>query len=258
MHTTTIRTLIVRVSTLKRRATLAALAILAVASSASATTIATWTFETTPPTANNSATFGPLAADSGLGTASGLHASSATDWTSPVGNGSLQAWSSNRWATGDYYQFQVSSAGLQNVAIDWDQTGSSTSPTSFALEWSTNGTTFNIFAPYSVTLALGTVSNPFWSSTTFHPQYHLHEDLSSIAALNNQAAIYLRLVSQSAATSVNGTDRLDNVSISGTPEPSTMTLLGFGVVGLLSYAWSVRKRRALRVAANRRQAVPMG
>jgi PEP-CTERM motif-containing protein len=29
------------------------------------------------------------------------------------------------------------------------------------------------------------------------------------------------------------------------PEPSSMTLLGFGVVGLLSYAWRARKRRSL-------------
>jgi len=242
MHTTTIRTLMIRVSAPECHATLAALVLLAVASSASATTIANWTFETTPPTKNSSATFGPLAADSGLGTASGLHASSATNWTSPVGDGSLQAWSSNHWGTGDYYQFQVSSVGLQDVVIDWDQTGSSTSPTSFALEWSTDGTTFNLFAPYSVTLALGTVSNPFWSSTTFYPQYHLHDDLSSIAALNNQPAIYLRLVSQSAATSVNGTDRLDNVSISGTPEPSSITLIALGCVSLAAWAW--RKRRA--------------
>jgi hypothetical protein len=29
------------------------------------------------------------------------------------------------------------------------------------------------------------------------------------------------------------------------PEPTSLMLFGFGVVGLLSYAWRARKRRAL-------------
>jgi PEP-CTERM motif len=208
------------------------------AGNATASSIASWTFETNPPVLSNSTDFGPLAADNGIGTASGHHASAATDWSSPVGNGSLHAWSSTHWGAGDYYQFQVSSIALQNVVIDWDQTGSGTSPAAFALQWSTDGTTFNPFALYTVLLTVS--PNPAWSSSTAHPQYHFHDDLSSVTNLNNQPAIYLRLTAQAAASSVLGTDRVDNVNISGVPEPSSFILAALGLIGLV--AWRRRKR----------------
>jgi hypothetical protein len=221
------------------RLLLAALSISIAGVNAAASPIASWTFETSPPALSNSTDFAPLAADSGIGTASAHHASALTDWTSPVGNGTPHAWSSTHWAAGDFYQFQVSSTGLQNIAIDWDQTGSSTSPSSFELQWSTDGTTFSPFALYTVLLTVS--PNPAWSSVTAHPQYHLHDDLTSIANLDNQPAIFLRLTAQATASSVLGTDRLDDVVISSVPEPSTLVLAALSFIGFAVWGWT-RKR----------------
>ena len=237
-----------RVTTFARRwqvleCILAALTIPFFMCDATASSIASWTFETSPPVLSNSTAFGPLAADGGSGTASALHASGLTDWSSPVGNGSLHSWSSTHWAAGDYYQFQVSTTALQNIVIDWDQTGSSTSPSAFALQWSTDGTTFNSVAFYNVLLTVG--PNPAWSSVTAHSQFHFHEDLTSIANLNNQPAIFLRLTAQAAASSVLGTDRVDNVSISTVPEPTTFALATFGLVGLAVWGWRRKRLHAI-------------
>ena len=38
---------------------------------------------------------------------------------------------------------------------------------------------------------------------------------------------------------------LNPAQFAPTPEPSTMMLLGFGVAGLLSYAWRPRRRKAV-------------
>ena len=61
-------------------------------------TLAQWTFETTPPAdAPNSAIYPNLiAADVGAGNASGVHAKAATDWTTPIGNGSANSFASSR------------------------------------------------------------------------------------------------------------------------------------------------------------------
>src|SRR5688500_4137533 len=57
---------------------------------ARAAVLAEWTFETTPPTGP-----GPHAANSGVfgGAASGLHASPATVYDNPSGNGSVESFS---------------------------------------------------------------------------------------------------------------------------------------------------------------------
>ncbi len=219
-----------------------------IASSAHASSvIADWTFESSPP-----ATYGPFAPEIGSGSAIGKHAGAAA-YTSPAGNGSAHSFSSNTWATGDYYQFSVDTVGLSDITMTWDQTSSTTGPKDFQLQYSTNGTTFTSFASYSV-LANASPNSPWSSTGAQNSAYTFTEDLSSITALDNQTNVYFRLV-QSDAVAANGgsigtsgTDRVDNVIVAGdasTPVPLPATIWLFGG-GLLS-ALSVGRRR--RVAA---------
>jgi hypothetical protein len=99
------------------------------------TILADWTFETSQPAATDSTTAGPYAAESGVygssSKASGNHAGSATDYSSPAGNGSSHSFSANTWAVGDYWQFQGSSTGYQDITLSFDQTSSNTGPRDF-------------------------------------------------------------------------------------------------------------------------------
>ena len=200
--------------------------ILFLTSTASAGLIASWTFETTPPAdVNNSASYpNAIPANSGSGNASGVHASGATDWTTPAGNGSANSFNSNNWSIGDYYQFQVSTLGMENLAFSWDQTRSATGPASFSLQYSTDGTSFTNFFAY-------TVPQVNWLSTgSPNPSSHFTQDFSAISALDNDSSVFFRLTATSAPSNVAlGASRIDNISISAVPEPSTFLL---GLVGM--------------------------
>jgi hypothetical protein len=68
-----------------------------------------------------------------------------------------------------------------------------------------------------------------WNTTTSVPNYHFQFDLSSIAALENQADVYFRLTASTVGTSFAGTNRVDNFTVSGTaaaavPEASTILI----------------------------------
>ena len=200
--------------------------------------IADWTFETSQPAGTESA-IGPFNPETGAGSASGLHASSATAYSSPAGNGSAHSFSSNTWAVGDYYQFEVSTAGFGSITMQYDQTSSTTGPGNFLLEYSTTGTTGSFTAigtqttviPNSATSATVPGAGAWSSTGTENAAYTFTPNLSSVqSAISNQSTLYLRLVDNSTLTAndvatnpqgttpvaASGTDRIDNVIISGT------------------------------------------
>ncbi len=206
------------------------------------TTIAKWTFETSGPSITGTApSFTGIAPEVGSGTASGVHASSAAVWSSPAGNGSVESFSVNNWAPGDYWQFEVSTVGYTGVGISWDQTSSSTGPRDFRLDYSLNlGSSWTTVTTYSP-LVNGAPNAP-WSSGTYNPVYTLSPSLAG--AVDNQASVWFRLIDVSTiaenggTVAATGTDRVDNFAVV-VPEPSTLSLLG----GFVLLAWTTVRRR---------------
>ncbi len=206
--------------------------------------IAGWTFETSlagAAASTTAATVGPLAAETGTGSATGVHASAVSVYSNPAGNGSLHALSSDHWAGGDYYQFSVSTLGQQDIGISFDQTRSGTGPNSFSLQYSTNGGgSFNTFGTY--TLAGTGFSTATAISNTAGVNFSF--DLSAINGLENISTALFRVVSDGLNSSggtvaTAGTSRIDNVVISSNvPEPTTMALVTVAAAAALA-----RRRR---------------
>lgn len=216
-------------------------------SSHAATVLAKWTFETNTPADLNDSASGPtVAAEEGTGSFQGIHASAASDWTTPTGNGSANAYSVNTWAVGDYFGFTTSTTGYTDVTVSFAQVSSGTGPRDFELRYSTNGTSFTPFSTYTVlpnqAAAPGVGA---WSSSTENTGYNYTFNLSAIDSIENLSTVYFRLVMVSTAdatppgtVATGGTSRVDNVTITAVPEPST-ALLGLGSLGFL-----LRRRRA--------------
>jgi hypothetical protein len=200
-------------------------------SHAVASTIATWTFETSLP-----ATAGPFAAEVGTGNASGNHAVIAT-YSTPAGNGSSHSYSSNSWSAGDYYQFTGSAAGLSGLTLTFDATCSNTGPRDFKVQASSGGPYTDIGFSYS--LVANATPNPVWNSATGSAIYTITTPLP--ASLNGQASIGVRLVNvgtvsgNGGVVAGGGTSRVDNVTLAGTavPEPASAILMVMGCVALV-------------------------
>ncbi len=137
----------------------------------------------------------------------GFHANASSGFSngSPLGGNGAYA---TTWTTGDYWQFNTSSAGYNVTSLAFAVNGSNTGPRDFELEYSlTNASnaSYTNIAGYAVTLAA----------------QNLSFNLSGIAAVANQASVYFRFVNydtisvSGATVASGGTNRLDNVVLSG-------------------------------------------
>ena len=207
------------------------------ASGAQAALVAVWSMATAIPAAATGTSYNYGVADSG-DSASGTmlssgHSAAATTYSTPAGNGSTYSFSSNNWTIGDYYQVSVSTIGYSGVSISWDQTRSGTGPATFdavmSVDGGTNWTT--ILAGYSVVQAgLAGSGTTTWNTTTAQSGFNLTAFAS--AAANGQANVLFRLRS-TVTTAAAGTNRVDNIVVSGTAVPAPGALALLGVAGLV-------------------------
>lgn len=180
-----------------------------------AQTIAAWTFETSQPLGP-----GPYNPEVGEGTASGVH-SGTTTFNTPAGNGSQSSFRADNWSEGDYFQFEVSTIGYEEVTLSFDQTSSNTGPQKFEIQVSTDGINFTTLTGYNV-------ANNNWNSSGHDAGSGYSFNLSG---MGNQSTLIIRLALADGSTAVNGgaisaqgTSRIDNVNITGSqPLPVTMS-----------------------------------
>ena len=213
------------------------------ASAASADVIAGWTMPTAVTAATTGTNYTYGAADLGALTSgtslSGFHALAATTWSSPTGNGSTYSLSSNTWSTGDYYQVSMATTGYSDISVSWDQTRSGTGPSSFSLTMSTDGGTnfTTLLDSYTVVQAgfagTGTTS---WNSVTNQSGFTTTTIVGISAA--NQSNVLFRF-SSLATTAAAGTNRVDNISVTGAAVPIPAP----GAVALIGLAGLVARRR---------------
>lgn len=123
-----------------------------------------------------------------------------------------------------YFQFTLDATGYQDLVLAWAGNRSSTGPTTLTLRYSTTGVN-------------GTFTD--FSTITSLANYTTTQDVSSVASLDNNPNDVFRLVGNDPGNT-SGTLKIDNFSIEGTPvavpEPSTMALIGFSLVGGMAFA----------------------
>jgi hypothetical protein len=135
--------------------------------------------------------------------------------------------SQNNWDGSGYFQFSLDSTGYQGMYLSWGMNRSSTGPTGWDIKYSTTG-----------------VGGPFltFGSVAAGNNVLVTVDMSAVGAIDNNANVIFRLVGTGASNTAAGTAKIDNFAIDATviPEPSTMLLVGMGLVGLMA----LRRRRS--------------
>ena len=222
----------------------------ALVSSANGAMIAGWSITTAFPTGAGNVPTGtsyvpPMAVGAPAGPAdqgdqtsgsslSSYHTLAAATYTSPAGNGSQYAFSSNNWSIGDYYEARVSTSNYSNISVSWDQARSSTGPASFELIFSVDGgTSWTTVAAYTVLQSGGGGAPGTWSSTTYNA---LYSSSQALAGAEDASLLIVRFRSLVTAAAT-GSSRIDNVVISGDVVPAP------GAVALLAVAGLVSRRR---------------
>jgi hypothetical protein len=214
----------------------------ALVSSANGAVLAGWSITTAFPTGSGNVptgnTYSVGVADQGDQTGgsslSSYHVLAAATYTSPVGNGSQYAFSSNHWSIGDYYEARVWTSNYSDISVSWDQARSSTGPASFELIYSIDGGSNWITATtYTVLQSGGGGSPGTWSSTTYNS---LYSNAQALASAGDNALLIIRFRSL-VTGATTGSNRIDNVVISGNLVPAP------GAVALLAVAGLASRRR---------------
>src|SRR5262249_1847937 len=140
-------------------------------------------------------------------------------FSDPAGKDLLLTAGSSLQNNGHYVQFQFSTQGLAGVKMSLAAFRSGTGFSNDHLLYSTDGINFTSFAAYNPPIS----TNATYSLKSF--------DLSTVPALDDQIAVYLRLTVDT-ATNAGGTNHFDNVQISAsTPTPTAigggLALFGF-------------------------------
>ncbi len=182
-----------------------------------------------------------LAANWALGSTHQLaqSGSTPTTYTSPAGNGSAYAFSSNVWKAGDYYSATFDTVGYSDVSFSWDMTRSSTGPATWIIEMSVNG---GAFTALNSNFALS--SSISFSAATYNPAATYSLSLGSLA--DNASSVTVRIkaavdaVNSSNVFQAGGTARIDNVMVNGTAVPAPGALALLAVAGI---AGGARRRR---------------
>ena len=198
--------------------------------------IAQWNFNSTTP--DGSVSTGTTTPSAGTGTAASV---GGTTTSFASGNSTDHASTDNSgWSTTGYpsqtganksagVQFNLSTAGKQNIAIRWDQRSSNTGSKYARLQYSTNGATFTDFKT-AVTMTAGST------------YYSLTNSLSGVPGVDNNPNFAFRIVTewQSTATgsgtsgfvaantsstyASGGTVRFDMVTVSAEPLGTAPTI----------------------------------